>query len=99
MEAEQAYLAALATVDTVVLQGDTLLLTGPATELVFGPNEPAPLDEFLDRIWLLESYTTGDETFEAAPADLVLNSDGTVEATTGCRSVTGEYVVAGGQVT
>lgn len=96
MEAEASYLAALGDVDTASRDGDTLTLTGPDTELLFEFQPPVPVAELTDTDWHLESLLegTGNEASgwsAAAPAELLLRSDGTLSVTTGCQELEGEW--------
>jgi heat shock protein HslJ len=98
--AESAYVAALGDVDGIDLVGDELALSGPVTELIFRRNNPVPIDGIVGQLWLLESLTQGDETRVPLgdPATLVLAKDGTVAGSTGCRVLSGDYVVSGNQI-
>ncbi len=98
--AEAAYLAALGDVDGIDLVGDELALSGPATELVFRRNNPVPIDDIVGQLWLLESLGQGEETRlpQGDPATLLLAEDGTVAGGTGCRELSGDYVVSGNQI-
>ncbi len=61
------------------------------------PGPPVSADAFLDQLWLLDTITSdGRESgVEGDPATLFLDSDGTFHASTGCRSLVGEYVLEG----
>ncbi len=98
--AESAYLAALSDVDGIDLVVDELALSGPSTELIFRLNDPVPIDGIVGRLWLLESLSQGEETRVPLgdPATLVLAEDGTVTGSTGCRELSGDYIVSGNQI-
>lgn len=99
-ESEQAFMAALVDVDGIDIVGDELALSGPSTELIFGPNDPVATDELVGAVWLLEA-TTQDGVVTPArgePATLRLEGDGTLVGGTGCRSLTGNYIVSGNEV-
>jgi heat shock protein HslJ len=98
-EPETRYVEALEAVDTAALDGKTLTLTGPDTELVFRrvpAIDPAPLT---GTGWVLESLVSGDTASStassAAPAYLLLKDDKTFKGTTGCRSFTGTWTISG----
>lgn len=103
LESEAAFIAALLDVDGINLSGGDpaeLALSGPATELIFAPTEPAPTGEFVGQQWLLETLVTGGEEMpaEGEPATLLLVADGTFSGSTGCRGLSGRYVVSGNEV-
>ncbi len=99
MTAESVFLAALVDVDGINLVGDELALSGPATELIFSPSPEAPVESLVGRIWLLESTFSESQAVaaEGEPATLQLNADGSFTGSTGCRTLTGRYTVAGSQ--
>lgn len=101
MQAESAYLAALVSVDQFALDGEQLRLDGPSTELVFERAAAVPVAELVDQLWLLDTLIDGDSasTVMGDPAALLLRADGTLEAGTGCRSLSGEYLIRGSSVT
>ncbi len=100
MESESTYLAAFADVDHVEVDGDELTLTGPSTEMTFVRNTPVPVADLVDQLWLLDTLIEGENGSSATgdPAILLLDQDGTVRGGTGCRSLSGEYVISGHQV-
>ncbi len=100
MESESSYSAAFSDVDHVEVIGDELTLTGPSTELTFARNVPVPVAALVDQLWLLETLIEGEKGSPAMgdPAVLLLSQDGTVSGGTGCRSLSGEYVISGHQV-
>lgn len=98
-EAEERFVEALEAADTIARDGETLTLTGPDAELVFQlvpPLDPKPLT---GTVWVLETLLDGDEASSTAPAAdparLLLEDDGTFRGTTGCRSFSGTWTVAG----
>ncbi len=97
---EAAFVTALLDVDGINLSGGEpaeLALSGPATELIFAPTEPAPLDALTGQLWLLEALVSDGEEIAVAgdPATLVLDADGSFSGSTGCRGLSGRYVVSG----
>lgn len=101
MASEAAYHAALAGVRAASRDGDTLTLTGPGVELVFGKVAPPPTAELVGTPWVLDSITSGDAVSSVMgdPAELLLAADGTLTGTTGCRPFTGHYTVTNSTVT
>ena len=100
METEQAFLGALVVVDTFGVVGDTLTLTGGGSELVFARDTPIQDAALVGVVWTLDTLIEGEaaSTTLGETATLVLDEAGTVLATTGCRELTGEYVVSGSEV-
>lgn len=100
MAAESAYLAALGAVDTVVRDGAALVLTGGGVELRFGPVPPVPVSELVGTRWTLETLLEGGTASSTVgePATLELSDDGTLTGSTGCRDLTGRFVIEGGVV-
>ena len=102
MDSEAAYTAALPTVDEIARDGDTLTLTGKNTELRFEIVPPIPTADLVDTQWELESliYGAGNDGVvgSAAPARLLLKSDGTIRGTTGCRDLYGEWIEDGDEI-
>lgn len=107
MAAEQAYLDALDAVDTWTRpSADELVLTGADVELRFESLPAVPTAELTATTWVLESLVTGTGADAAvsslAPgadeATLRLEPDGTVEASTGCRTFSGEWTETGDEI-
>ena len=98
--AEQAYFAALSDVADITVVGDELTLAGPSTELVFTRRQPAPTEELVDTLWLLDTIIRGEaaSTVLGDPATLLIGSDGTFTGSTGCRSFSGRYQTFGSDV-
>lgn len=94
MAAESAYLEALAGVDTAVLEAGDLLLTGAGIELRFTPVPVVPDSPLEGTRWLLETLVTGDaaSSVQGEPS-LELRADGTAGFTTGCRTLTGTWLL------
>ncbi len=97
MAAEGAYLEALAGVDTAVLDGGDLLLTGAGIELRFGPAPVVPDSPLEGTRWVLETLVAGETASSTIgdPAALVLDRDRRAEATTGCRTLTATWLLEG----
>jgi heat shock protein HslJ len=94
MEAEAAFLTALQRVQNFRFAGDRLVLTGARTDLVFSPVQPVPTSEFIGTNWVLETLIEGETASSVAgePATLLPAADGTLTASTGCRTHTGSWL-------
>ncbi len=101
MTAESAYLEALGKAsDRMRVEDDELVLSGHDTVLRFRRLPPVPVSDVVGTRWVLESLVDGDVASSVAgePAVLVLSDDGTVEASTGCRVLTGTWTTHGDQI-
>lgn len=100
MEAEQAFVAALVDADRITRTGDTIRLTGPDTDLTFTLIPPVPTADLVGTVWVLDGLISADAVTSVSGdrATLILSADGTFEGETGCRTFSGEYVVAAGEV-
>jgi heat shock protein HslJ len=100
MSSEQAYFSALRLVDTVTRDGAALVLSGAETVLRFSPLPPVPEAALLGAAWLLENIIDGDTSAPVSgeQATLELRADGTLSGSTGCRQLTGSYVVEGDEI-
>jgi len=107
MAAEQAYLDALLAVDAWERpSADELVLTGPGVELRFAAPAPVPTAGLTGTRWVLDALLFGagtDATVSSTVADaeeatLNLDADGTVTASTGCRTFSGEWIETGDEV-
>lgn len=99
MQAEALYSRALAVVTTVVLD-DHLTLAGPGVELEFEMLPAVPQAELTNTVWVLDGLVTGDavSSVSGERATIEFFSDGSVLGSTGCRLLTGHYVVNGAEV-
>lgn len=101
MDAESAFLAAIFRVTTVDLAGDgDLVVSGPGVDLRFEPAAAAPQAELVGTAWMLELLIDGDLAIpvEGEPAGLRLDADGTLTGGTGCRDLSGEWIVDGAEI-
>lgn len=103
MQAETSYVAALTAADTISRKNDSLILSGPGTELRFERQEPAPTSELVDTRWKLDGLIYGESSdavvaSPTAPAYLTLKSNGTATGSTGCRRLTGEWTENGDEI-
>ena len=100
MDLERAYLTALGAVESAARDGDQLTLTGAAVELTFATIRPVPQAELEGTRWLLESLVEGQSASSVAeqPATLLLDGDGRLTGSTGCRKFVGDYELSDDQV-
>ena len=100
MASEAAYLGALAAVTGARMDGEALVLLGPDVELRFDRLEAPPTADIVGTDWVLEALVQGDAVASTIgePATLVLHDDGTLEGSTGCRTLAGRYVVRADEI-
>ena len=92
MESEQAFMSTLQQSLAVARDGAMLSMVGEGVDLTFrhiAPAEPAAL---VGAVWHLVTMIQGDAASSVVgDPTLVLGDDGTFEASTGCRTLTGTY--------
>jgi heat shock protein HslJ len=100
MAVETAYTAALPTIRQATMEGEQLVLVGDGVSLRFEPIPPVPTAELVDTMWALSTLIDGDTASSVAgePATLRIAGDLSFEGSTGCRSFTGRFVEAGGEL-
>ena len=102
MEIESKFMQGLFSVTAAARFGDTASLTGEGVEYTFELVPPVPTAELIGSIWVLDTIIQGDAASSTVatgdPATLLLNADGTFIGGTGCREISGEYVVSGDTV-
>lgn len=96
---EGAFVAALFEVSEWSVEDSQLTLTGQDVSLVFDPVAGVPTAAIVGTNWLLESLVSG-EAVSSVSGDptLLLSEDGTVAGSTGCRELSGTWVVGGGEL-
>lgn len=99
MEQEMAYLAALATVDTWSMDGETLTLSSSdAPLLVFA----AISQDLAGTSWDLVAYNNGTGEFQSAvidvPVTALFDEDGSIIGSAGCNSYNGTWEAQDGSV-
>ncbi len=97
---EQAFVDAIFAVTAWSIDGGQLVLSGPAVTLVFDPVAPIATSDLVGTEWVLQSLIDGDAATSVAgdEATLLLSEDGTVAGSTGCRTLSGTWVVRSGEV-
>jgi heat shock protein HslJ len=100
MESEQLYLEGLARVDRFSMGENRFTLSGDSVELVFHALPPVPTAELTGTVWALDGLVQGESVSSVGGerATLELFSDGSLLASTGCRSLNGHYAVSGAEV-
>lgn len=100
MEAERTFLSGLAITESFEYRNDRLVLLGASNELIFDRVAPVPTAALLDTTWLLDTLIEGETATSVAgdPATLLLAVDGSLTASTGCRSLTGRWLESGGVI-
>lgn len=100
MVAEGLYLQGLGEVDNIGLGSPNLTLTGPTVTLEFEPLAPVPTADLLGTVWVLDGLVQGDavSSVSGERATLELFTDGSFIGSTGCRDLSGSYVVTGPEV-
>jgi heat shock protein HslJ len=100
MASEEAYLTALRHSDRIARDGDSLVVSGPESSLRFERLVPVPEAALVDTAWVLGRLIDGDTSVQAGgePATLELRSDGTFTGSTGCRQLTGTFVIRGDEI-
>ncbi len=96
MDLESTYLAALPRVTTIDRDEGRLTLYGDDVKLTFHEEPPLSTGALVGTRWELELLVSGTTT---TPADgdgfLLLDLDGNMTGSTGCRALTGEWVAVG----
>lgn len=99
MEAETRYLEALGRAETIQVADDQLVLLGPGAELRFDTVAPVADEEIVGTRWVLETMVEGEVASSVAgDGFLELHDDGTLEGSTGCRSLRGRWTTNGDQI-
>ncbi len=99
MELEGQFLQGIGLVDTAVVSGDTATLSGEGVRFTFALEPPVPTADLIGPVWVLNTIIQGDTASSthssAEPATLQLDADGSFVGSTGCRRISGDYVVTG----
>ena len=97
MDSERIFLEGLTRVDRFSMGEGDLRLRGEGVELVFVALPPVPDARLTATVWVLDGLVQGDSVSSVSGdrATLELFSDGSLLGSTGCRSLSGNYVVTG----
>lgn len=100
MDLEDSFLSALLSVTGVSVTDGVLVLSGEGTTLEFEELPPVPTADLLGTVWVLDGLITLDSVSSLAGdrATLEMFTDGSLLGTTGCRTLTGNYVENAGSV-
>ena len=100
MQSEVEYTTALFNVDTVSVDGDRLELSGTRSDLTFTRLAAVPTSDLQGTVWVLDGLVEGEavSTVSGERATLELFSDGSLIASTGCRTLTGSYIINDSEV-
>lgn len=100
MEAEALYLQGLSRVDTAGLEPPNMVLSGEDVRLEFEPLPPIPTADLLGTVWVLIGRVNGESVSSVSGerATLELFTDGSFIGSTGCRDISGSYIVTGAEV-
>lgn len=100
MAAEAAFVGALDDVRAATLEGDRLTLAGDGVSLDFERLAPPPTAEIVGTTWVLDTLFTADaaSSVMGERATLRLEDDGSLSGSTGCRSFTGRWTEANGEI-
>ena len=100
MASEAAYIFAIQRIDLAALDGEVLVLTGPEVELRFAALPPVPEQALIGTVWVMDGLIDRDSvtTVQGENLTLELSEAGTLTALTGCRTLTGTYVVVGDEI-
>jgi heat shock protein HslJ len=101
MDAESAYLAALADVERWARDDDRLTLSGEVVELTYDLVPPVADADLVGTTWVLDGLISGDaiSSTMGERATLELADDGTISGSTGCRTFSGRYELNDSSVT
>lgn len=91
---------ALASTENFLIAGNRLTLSGPDFELDFEPVMPVPTAGLVGTSWVLDTLIESEaaSTVAGDTATLLLDADGMLTASTGCRTLTGRWVENGGVI-
>jgi len=102
MEIESIFIQGLSNVTSATRSGDTAVLTGDGVDYTFEIVPPVPTADLIATTWVLDAIIRGDTASStistADPATLSFDPDGTFTGSTGCREISGRYVVTGDTV-
>ena len=96
---EQAFVSVLERSLTLDRDGELLRMTGEGLDLQFSLVPPVPTAELVGTTWQLHTLFEGQTASSVmGDASLRLDEDGTFAGSTGCREVTGTYIITGDEI-
>lgn len=102
MDLEQLFADHLMAATSWAIDPDTLTISGPTGDWVFGREAPVEPAALVGTEWVLDTLIEGDAAstlpgIEAAT--LVFGEDGSLNGSTGCRTITGRWTQQGATIT
>lgn len=89
------FLRLLQTEPAIEFDDDVMRVSAEGGVLVFEPIGDIGLDEIAGEIWVMSEWTSGGETVEASGEPwMVLDLAGVMQGSTGCRSLSGEWILS-----
>lgn len=100
MESQALYVMALFKSETVELTDAGLTISGPNVVLKYELLAPVPTADLLGTVWVLDGLIQGESVSSVSGdrATLELFTDGSFIGSTGCRDMSGTYIVTGAEV-
>ncbi len=102
MEIESLFLQGLGRASHIERTEGTVFLSGTGVDFTFELLPPVPTAALLGTTWVLDTIIQGETATSTAadadPATLRLTADGTFVGGTGCRGLSGEYIITGDTV-
>jgi heat shock protein HslJ len=100
MQSEAVYTTALFMSETVKLTDDGLTISGPDVILKYEPLASVPTADLLGTVWVLTGLVQGEtvSSVSGERATLELFTDGSFIGSTGCRDISGSYIVTGAEI-
>lgn len=99
---ESTFLDGLSLVTEATRSRDSLSLSGDGVDYSFELLPPVPEADLIGSEWALDTILQGETASSTAAgadtATLTLGPDGTFAGSTGCRAISGEYIVVGDTV-
>ena len=99
MTAEQAFMSVIARRLSLTIDEGQLRMQSEGVNLRFEPIPPVPVADLVGTLWTLDTLFMGDAatSVQGSPT-LRLAADGGLTGSTGCRELTGHYVVSGDEL-
>lgn len=102
MDIESKFMQGLFNVTRFARSGENASLTGEGVEYTFQMLAPVPTADLIGPTWVLDTIIQGGTATSTAgtvdPGTLRLSADGTFTGSTGCREISGEYILTGDTV-
>lgn len=102
LELEQLFADHLMAATSWAIDADTLTISAPTGDWVFGREAPVEPAALVGTEWVLDTLIEGDAASNQPgmeAATLVFGEDGSLNGSTGCRTVTGRWTQQGATIT